>query len=63
MSLISYASILSFTVQTGFGINMLTIPESNMSMEMCLATLGTPVIDTVITFTAIYDSAEEEGKL
>ena len=52
-----------FTVKTGFGIDMLTIAESDRSVEMCLGILGSPVTDTTITFTVIYDSAEEEGKM
>ena len=51
------------TVKTGFGIDMLTIAESDKSVEMCLATMGSPVTDTAITFTVIYESAEEEGKM
>jgi hypothetical protein len=46
--------------KTGFGIDMLTIAESDRSVEMCLAILGTPVAYTAVTFTVTYDSAEEE---
>ena len=58
-----YIIFVVSTVKTGFGIDMLTIAESDRSVEMCLAIMGSPVACTAITFTVIYDSAEEEGKM
>ena len=51
------------TVETGFRMNMLTVNESVDSVDLCLATLGNPLMDTIITVTAMYGSAGEDGEL
>ena len=51
------------TVETGFIMNTLTVNENANSVYVCLATLGNPVMDTIVTVTVIYGSAGEEGEL
>ena len=57
----SFVSVVK--AETGFRMKMLTISESDDSVEMCLATLGTSVMDTIITVTVMYDTAGEEGEM
>ena len=52
-----------FTVEIGFRIDALTISESEESVEVCLNTLGTPLMDTTINVSVLYGSAREEGKM
>ena len=51
------------TVETGFRMSALTVNESINSVDMCLATLGTPVMDTIINVTVMYGSAGEDGEM
>ena len=48
---------------TGFRTDVLTISESSDTVEVCLTTRSTPVMDTIINVTVIYDSAGEEGEI
>ena len=40
----------------------MTVSESTDPVDVCLTTLGTPVVDTIITVTVMYGSAEEAGE-
>jgi hypothetical protein len=50
------------TVETGFRVNTLTVSESTDTVDVCLTTLGTPAVDTIINVTVMYGSAEEAGE-
>ena len=50
------------TVETGFRVNTLTVSESTDPVDVCLTTLGTPAVDTIINVTVMYSSAEEAGE-
>ena len=40
----------------------MTVNESIDTVDVCLTTLGTPVVDTIITVTVTYGSAGEAGE-
>ena len=59
-SIFSFLSVV--TVETGFSMNTLTVNEKANPVDMCLATVGNPVMDTIINVTVIYGNAGEEGE-
>ena len=56
-------SVLSVAVQTGF----LTVKDDCVTegevQEICLRTVGTPAVDTLLDVTVTYNTATSEGKI
>ena len=55
-------SVLSVAVQTGF----FTVEDDCVTegevQEICLRTVGTPAVDTVLDVTVTYNTATSEGE-
>ena len=55
--------LLSCTVRTGFTPPPDGCIPEGVLQEICLTTVGTPAVDTVLDVLVSYDTATPEGKL
>ena len=55
------AFVLSVAVQTGF-LTMEDCVAEGEVQEICLRTVGTPAVDTVLDVTVTYNTATPKGK-